>query len=54
MSRSEDRGHIAQLLGALGIPTNAQAGLSSSTIIQMFISQDGAKWVGGWSILTYS
>lgn len=44
----------AQLLGVLGVPTNTQARLGSSTIKQMFISQDKAKWVGGWPTLTYN
>lgn len=54
MGRPENRGCTAQLLGVLGVPTNTQARLSSTTIIQMFINQDEAKLVGGWSILTYN
>jgi len=46
--------HTAQLLGVLGVPTNTQARLGSSTIRHMFTSQDEARWVRDWSILTYN
>lgn len=48
----ENRNCSDELVGVIRVPTNTQAALGSSTIVQMFINQDEAKRVAGWSVLT--
>lgn len=48
----ENRNCRDELVSVIRVPTNTQAALGSSTIVQMFINQDEAKWVAGWSVMT--
>lgn len=48
----ENRNCRDEPVGVIRVPTNTQAALGSSTIVQMSINQDEAKRVAGWSALT--
>lgn len=48
----ENRNCRDEPVGVIRVPTNTQAALGSSTIVQMFNNQDEAKQVAGWSVLT--
>lgn len=48
----ENRSCRDEPVGVIRVPTNTQAALGSSTIVQMFINQGEAKRVAGWSVLS--